>query len=97
MGTLYNFGCGSCGYAAELSGGEDCGMTQATTTIFCQDCHALYDVVTSEDSMTHKPERELPIHCPQSSSHRWRLWTHPGPCPKCGATMVRGEETLIWD
>jgi hypothetical protein len=98
MGTLYDFHCESCGYETQVSGGEDCGMAQATTTILCADCKQLYDVPISHDAMTRNPGREVPTGCPGSSSHRWRLWKHPGPCPRCGATLKRSSETLvIWD
>ena len=97
MGTLYDFQCESCGYQAEVSGGEDCGIAQTTITIFCADCTELYDVRTSDEAMTRKAQREVSIRCPKSSSHRWRLWEHPGPCPRCGAAMKRGTETAIWD
>ena len=97
MGALYDFRCGSCGYQAEVSGGEDRGMASATTTILCETCQELYDVAISDDPITRKPERETPVRCPVSSAHTWRLWQHPGPCPQCGAAMTRGAATLIWD
>ncbi len=97
MGTLYQFRCESCGYEAQVSGGRDCGMASRTDTILCERCRELFDVVTSEDAISERPEREIPIRCPRSFTHSCRLWTSPGPCPKCGATMVRGEETLVWD
>jgi hypothetical protein len=97
MGTLYDFHCESCDYQAELAGSDDCGIAQATTTILCEDCNELYDVPISDDAMRRDPEREVTTRCPTSPSHRWRLWRHPGPCPKCGATMTRGSETLVWD
>lgn len=97
MGTLYQFWCESCGYGAEVSGGRDCGMASGTATVVCEICQELFDVVVSEDAISQKPDREMPIRCSKSSEHPCRLWTSPGPCPKCGATMVRGKETLIWD
>jgi hypothetical protein len=97
MGTIYDFHCESCGYQAEAAGGEDCGMAQATTTILCENCNTLYDLPVSDDAMTRSPLREVQIRCPKSSSHRWRLWEHPGPCPRCGATLTRDSETVIWD
>jgi hypothetical protein len=44
MGTLYDFNWESCGYEAEVFGGEDCGIAPATTTIICADRKELYDV-----------------------------------------------------
>ena len=97
MGTLFAFVCESCGYEAEVSGGEDCGMAQATTTILCADCKELYDVPVSNDAIKRNPAREVPIRCPKSQSHRSCLWRRPGPCARCGAIMTRGAETVIWD
>ncbi len=97
MGTRYSFTCESCGYKAEVSGGEDCGITSATATVLCEGCLELYDVEISEDAMTRRPERERPIRCPKSRLHRLRLWRHPGPCPRCRRLMTRGQETVVWD
>ena len=97
MGTLYQFRCESCDYGTEVSGGRDCGMASATVTILCETCRELFDVVTSEDAISARPDLEIPLRCPNDSDHSCRLWSSPGPCPKCGVTMVRGEETLIWD
>ena len=97
MSTLYAFDRNSSGYRAEVSGHEDCGMASATTTILCENCQELYDVETSSDPITRKSEHEIPVRCPVSSAHVWRLWQHPGPCPQCGAAMTRGAATLIWD
>ena len=97
MGALYHFRCESCGYEAEVSGREDCGMASSTTTILCENYQELYDVETISDPITRKPEHEIPVRCPVSSAHTWRLWQHPGPCPQCGAAMTRTKQTLIWD
>ncbi len=46
MGSWTEFRCGSCGYEAMVSGRDDAGMLVNTTTILCEDCEELYDVVT---------------------------------------------------
>jgi len=97
MGTLYNFGCGSCDYRAEVSGGQGAGMAQLTATIVCEDCQELYDVVTCEQPLNRAREHEIPIHCPESAFHQVHLWTHPGSCPRCGASLRREREIAIWD
>jgi hypothetical protein len=97
VGMLYQFRCEACSYEAEVSGGRDCGMACATVTIVCETCRELFDVVTSTDVIFASPEREIPIRCPTDSAHSCQLWTSPGPCPKCGATMARGEEIVLWD
>jgi hypothetical protein len=97
VGSLYQFRCEACGYAAEVSGGRDCGMASATVTILCETCSELFDVVTSTDAILARPEHEIPIGCPNDSAHSCRLWAFEDRCPKCGAPMVRGEEIVLWD
>ena len=48
LGTKYQFVCKDCGYEAIVSGGDDIGMSCRTTTISCQECGELFDVITSE-------------------------------------------------
>ena len=45
MGRLHKFECSNCSFSAEMSGGNDTGMICQTTTILCEDCKELYDVV----------------------------------------------------
>jgi Zn finger protein HypA/HybF involved in hydrogenase expression len=97
MGTRYGFRCESCGYQAEVSGGRDAGMATLTATVACEDCRRLYDVPTSEHPLDRNRENEIPIQCPVSPAHRVRLWQHPSACPKCGSTMKRGREVMVWD
>jgi hypothetical protein len=37
--------------------------------------------------------------CPRARARRHELvlWSHPGPCPRCGETMRRERETALWD
>ena len=30
-------------------------------------------------------------------NHRVEEWTYPGPCPRCGETLVRGDGIVMWD
>lgn len=39
----------------------------------------------------------FPLRCPRSGDHRVRPWSHPGPCPRCGETLARGEHVVEWD
>jgi hypothetical protein len=100
MGSWCLFSCPKCDYSAEVSGGPDVGMTAATHTISCATCKKLRDVVVSEDPGKDPPD-PLPMKpvCPSSRTrvHDTRLWTHPGPCPKCGARMKLIGETALWD
>jgi len=95
MGTQYRFKCPTCGYKADVAGGDDAGELSYVRTIHCQDCKRLYDVVI-EDRGSH-PGREHPLICPKSGWHIVTPWHHPGPCPKCGSILQRSEPVVIWD
>jgi hypothetical protein len=99
MGTWYRFQCPSCRYAVEVSGKDDTGMGCALTTIVCEDCGILADVVTSEEPwLAALPDwTPSPPQCEMSPQHTVRKWTHPGPCPKCGEVMERGKGLAIWE
>lgn len=98
MGALYLFTC-KCGYQAEVSGGPDRGMASSTVTICCSTCKKLRDVTIG--SPWDDPPAPVSPHptCPSSRTrvHHTELWRHPGPCPRCGARMKRGPETVLWD
>lgn len=96
MGTYFRFQCSGCGYEAETSGGRDAGMIGCTTTIHCHNCRRLYDVPS--DLLKPGGEwEEVEPACPRSRLHRVNPWQHPGPCPRYGETMERGDPTTLWD
>ena len=99
MGMLLDWTCSRCGYAAEVSGGDDVGMAVATTTIVCRGCRNLYDVVTSREPWLEKPaDWEARLRSP--TRIRWHVvepWTGPGACPRCGATIEPGRVVAMWD
>ncbi len=100
MGAWYLFECESCGYRAEVSGGDDVGMASRTTTVSCEVCRELYDVVISEEPwLAGRPDDKNPgnLQCPRSSEHRCSPWEHPGPCPKCGEQIRERGMTALWD
>ena len=101
MGAWSEFVCGSCGYEVMVSGRDDAGMLVNTTTVLCEDCEELHDVVTFRRAgMPGEEEAHLgPVEpkCPQSGGHTIRRWKHPDTCPKCGNMMVRGEKGALWD
>ena len=113
MGSNYQFLCKDCDYDAVVSGGDDSGMACRTTTISCQDCGELFDVVTSVkpwDESAGLPDEELVCLGPSpdysgndgdtdrsNPSHRVQRWAFPGPCPKCGQAMTKGDLVEYWD
>lgn len=101
MGAWNEFKCGSCEYRVEVSGGDDLGFSVRTTTIFCEDCEHLYDVVVFRGSggvmSRGKPTGTIEPECPESSEHTFRRWKHPDVCPKCKNEMTLGKLIAIWD
>ena len=99
MGAKYQLVCGSCGYEAMVSGGDDFGFNVHATTIVCEDCRELCDVVTARfPPYPHDPdfEQDEP-ECPKDPAHTVRRWRAPGLCPNCGQQMAHGEQWLLWD
>ena len=37
------------------------------------------------------------IRCGLDGRHKAELWSDPGPCPRCGAIMKRGQMEMLWD
>lgn len=99
MGQHYEFECLTCSYKVTMSGGNDVGMACATSTILCEKCKELYDVETTDEPwLAMKPDWEPKnLRCPKSKRHQVRLWKHPGECPKCGSTLIRGKLVMLWD
>jgi hypothetical protein len=100
MGRLFEFGCGQCGYRAEVSGGEDAGFIVITQTMTCLDCKRVVDVVAGEShpgslgSDTHILGR-----CPRCRGCRVIPWPQTRPCPRCGGNMKKryAEPVCFWD
>jgi hypothetical protein len=90
MGCQYSFACPRCAYLADVSGGPDRGFMARTVTVACLGCRELRDVEVATLNVTDAPP------C-ASSGHSTTLWAHPGPCPRCGETLNRGESTVDWD
>jgi Zn finger protein HypA/HybF involved in hydrogenase expression len=107
MGTLYEFKCPACGYSAEVSGGDDVGMNAVTTTVSCKTCKKLFDAVISQEPWAvvtfDEPGRlldpgfKVEIYCNKSRRHKVESWTFPGPCPRCGTIMEKGQMLCKWD
>ena len=100
MGQWNAFRCAACAYSAEVSGGPDCGRRVRTVTISCATCRKLYDVSVSDEPLKEPPDPvpDNPM-CPsgRTQTHRTELWRHPGPCPRCGETMIDEGASTDWD
>lgn len=94
MGACFKFACPQCGYQAEVSGGDDSGLEDLTTTIVCIDCRQLHDVTIAKrgDEETLRP----PV-CPKSARHVVKSWIRGGPCPRCNAPMIDQGLAFLWD
>lgn len=98
MGQHFRFRCESCGYEALVSGGDDFGKICTTTTIFCLDCKALYDVVTSDiRSAPAGSKAKFALECPKKAEHRCRKWGQARKCPRCKGKMQVGDAEVLWD
>lgn len=80
MGTSYRFDCPSCGYSAEVSGGDDAGMIASTATIVCKACRRLYDAPTALAKEFGDRRDPVPLRCPRAEYHpieRWKARSLP--------------------
>ena len=112
MGAGFRFSCRTCGYQADVSGGLNFGMMSVTHTVSCPRCRELSDLPVSEKPweimgtpLARGDEGETVqavwmakrISCGRDRRHTAQLWSHPGPCPRCGETLVQGERTAFWE
>lgn len=96
MGEHFQFTCANCGFSAEVSGGDDAGMAAVTTTIVCENCRCLYDVIIA-DIKDWQNREERALRCPKSAKHQVTHWKDGGPCPKCHQPLIKGESACLWD
>jgi hypothetical protein len=97
MVDFFRFSCDSCGYEIIASGQNGRESLDAGMTILCEDCRELYEI-EPENSFTVKMKNSYRmLRCPKSYSHKIRIWTFPGACPKCGKPMRKGEHIIRWD
>jgi hypothetical protein len=94
MGQILGFYCTNCDYAASVAGGDSAGRIATTTTIYCDACRTLQDVVTSEIDYQGNVHERL-TRCRRAKSHSFHPWIKGAPCPRCAGVMeLTGEETL---
>lgn len=96
MVDFFKFYCEGCGYTAMVSGKSRQGDFDEGMTILCEDCKQLYEI-EPESAYTIKKSSHRMLRCPQHFAHRIKVWTFPGPCPKCGQPIKKGDHVISWD
>jgi acetone carboxylase gamma subunit len=99
MGMSRDFLCPACGLAGNVSGGGDCGMMDATTTIYCETCQTLQDAVVVKE-LYAIPPKEIAPRCEKRKSHRIKLWNREQLCPRCGQAHLQEDTNgtvIMWD
>lgn len=101
MGQWYRFTCPQCAYEAEVSGGADAGMAGYIHTAICRTCRParLVNAPRVRDPFAGGSGTVTDYACPfaRTRQHLLTLWSHPGPCPRCGISMKRRQRTALWD
>lgn len=103
MGTHCTFTCCGCGYAEDISGGEDLGMFARTRTAVCPACRRLVDVVVAfnESHLSRYPEERGKLdRCPHCGGTELALLAESPEaiaCPRCGKPMRKGAISAFWD
>jgi hypothetical protein len=112
VGRKYRFFCESCGYEAQVSGGPDRGWFAAAHTVSCprcrelsdaELCNAFHDISAfdllrlSGHDLALWMQSQKKTRCGLDGRHAASLWSHPGPCPRCGTTLRREGPVAMWD
>lgn len=104
MGQRRDYLCPACGLEGCVSGGEDVGMTCATTTIYCPACDRLRDVVVKDWFGRKGATPDNPVvlepRCTRRKAHAVKVWNVDLPCPRCGQTVLQpleGGQQIDWD
>lgn len=93
---FYNYTCEKCGYTAMVSGKNVKGDFDEGMTILCEDCKELHEI-EPESAFTVKRSSHRMLRCPESFTHKIRVWSYPGACPRCGQPMKKGDHVVSWD
>lgn len=73
------------------------GFTVYTTTILCEVCEELDDVVTYTAPPIPEEAEAITPQCPVDADHTLQEWRHLGSCPKRGTLMEERGLALYWD
>lgn len=101
MGALFTFTCPGCAYEAGVSGRKDRGMLSVVETRVCSECRIVVDVLIGaygREGETGDPEMDRRLGlCPECSAPLSTPWPESRPCPKCGQSMMPGDDHILWD
>ena len=76
-------------------------MVAMVQTMTCRRCSKLVDVLIGRYGIEGPTgdalyDRDLGV-CPRCRGTDVVPWKEPRPCPKCGAPMIEGKPTVLWD
>jgi hypothetical protein len=94
LGSTHTVSCPIC---RELT---DVPLTERSQTHEAWAFDSIFPDHSEDELMRRLAEAHLlptPIRCGLDASHEASLWSHPGPCPRCGAILIPGEITMFWD
>lgn len=101
MAIYYELRCPDCGYHTYSAGGVGIMMLAMTRTMVCGDCRELREVLIGfrgERGPSGDAELDSGLEiCPDCGSTDLTEWTFPGPCPKCGAELSKGDGEMCVD
>ena len=108
MGSATDYSCPDCGYHVDhMVSGYDFGEMSHVLAVSCATCRRLHRVLlpgrpsepAARGIRADAEAGRLPagVRCPRSAKHAIVVWSDPGPCPRCGATLKRGGHWSIWD
>jgi hypothetical protein len=106
MGGACDYTCRGCGYHVDfMVNGYDVGMGSHVHAVLCRDCRELRvsrleghpATMPIEPRQLAEAISRLTLSCPENPAHRVERWEHPGPCPRCGVTLQRGRNLILWD
>lgn len=76
-------------------------MFAVVETMTCNSCRELVDAVIGKfgrEGPVGEPEFDDTLgRCPKCGGKDAVPWGRSYPCPKCGARMEPGSETVLWD
>jgi len=101
MAIQYEFTCPDCDYSDFVCGCGGVGMHAVWETMTCLDCRELVDVLVGQlgqrgPSGDKEWDRDLGV-CLECRGKNLSIWTHPGPCPRCGSILEKGDNELMVD